>query len=251
MVEKPLALTLRDALAIHGAAKTHHIEVLVNYETTWYSSNRAVRDLIRDGKLGDLRKLVIHDGHQGPKEIGVPPEFLNWIADPKRSGGGALFDFGCYGADLATWWMKGETPLSVTAVAQTNKPEIYPNVDDDATIVLQYRNAQAICMASWNWPFNRKDSEVYGTKGYAITVGSDRVRVRYNGEEDAKEISATPLISPHNDSLHYLAAVVNHEIEAKEDLSSLDTNLIVMQILDAARESAHTGRTIKLEPLPH
>ncbi len=77
------------------------------------------------GRIGDIRKIVVHDGHNGPKEINVQPEFLNWLVDPKLNGGGALFDFGCYGADLATWLMDGQRPLSVTAVTQQLKPEIY------------------------------------------------------------------------------------------------------------------------------
>jgi glucose-fructose oxidoreductase len=250
MVEKPLTLTLDDALAIRRVATEHHIDVLVNYETTWYANNRAVHDLIHQGKLGDLRKVVVYDGHQGPKEIGVPPEFLKWIADPARSGTGALHDFGCYGADLATWWMDGRAPLSVTAVAQTDKRGTYPHVDDDATIILRYPNAQAVFMPSWNWPFNRKDSEVYGTNGYALTVGADRLRVRYTGDEHEKEIAVEALTSPQNDSLHYLVGVLNGTVKPTGDLTSLNTNIIVMQILDAARESARTGRTVNLQELP-
>ena len=51
-------------------------------------------------------------------------------------------------------------------------------------------------------------------------------------------------------SLHYLAAVLNGTLKPEGDLTALDTNVIVMQILDAARESARTGKTIKLAPLP-
>ncbi len=76
MVEKPLTMSLDDALAIRHAAREHHIQVLVNYETTWYASNRAAYDEVAKGALGDLRRIVVHDGHEGPKEIGVPPEFL-------------------------------------------------------------------------------------------------------------------------------------------------------------------------------
>jgi len=52
------------------------------------------------------------------------------------------------------------------------------------------------------------------------------------------------------DSLGYLAAVLHGGIQPKGDLSALDTNMVVMQILTAARESARTGRTIELKPLP-
>jgi predicted dehydrogenase len=139
MMEKPLAVSLDDARAIEKAANDGKIKVLVNHETTWYRSNHAAYALLRDNSIGEARKIVVHDGHQGPKEIGVPPEFFQWLTDPKLNGGGALFDFGCYGADLATWLMDGQRPQTVTAVTQQIKPNIYPHVDDEATIILTYR----------------------------------------------------------------------------------------------------------------
>jgi glucose-fructose oxidoreductase len=250
MVEKPLAMSLEDALAIRQAARQHHIQVLVNYETTWYASNRAAYEEVGEGALGDLRRIVVHDGHQGPKEIGVQPEFLKWLEDPEQNGDGALYDFGCYGADLVTWLMHGESPLSVTAVDQTDKPETYPRVADEGTIILRYPKAQAVLMPSWNWPFNRKDMEVYGATGFAITVGPDKLRVRTKGQDQESERTAPPLTSPNDGSLHYLAAVLNGTLQPDGDLTSLDTNVVVMQILDAARQSAREGRTIKLAPLP-
>jgi glucose-fructose oxidoreductase len=250
MVEKPLTLSLDDALAIRRAAREHHIQVLVNYETTWYSSNRAVYNLLQENRLGEIRKVVIHDGHQGPKEIGVQPEFLQWLTDPAQNGAGALYDFGCYGADLMTWFMHGEAPLSVTAVAQTDKPQIYPRVDDDATIILRYPRAQAVLMPSWNWPFSRKDTEVYGTAGYAIAVNPTQLRERVSEASPEVSLTTPPLPSPEDTSLHYLAAVVRGELQPHGDLTALDTNVVVMQILDAARQSARTGKTVTLHPLP-
>jgi len=250
MVEKPLATNIADAIAIRKAAREHHVQVLVNYETTWYSSNaEAIRE-VNDGKLGEVRRVVVHDGHEGPKEIGVSPDFLNWLTDPEKNGAGAMFDFGCYGADLMTLIMHGETPLSVTAVALTDKPAIYPKVDDDATIIIRYKGAQAVLQPSWTWTFARKDMEVYGTKGYVVTEAADHMRARYVPEKTESEVSVPPLPDDQQSSLDYLAAVLRGQVKAVGDLSSLDTNMVVMQILDAARESAKTGRTINLKPLP-
>ena len=250
MVEKPLTISLEDALAIRRVARQRGIQVLVNYETTWYASNRAAYDELAGGRLGPLRRVVVHDGHQGPKEIGVPPEFLSWLTDPAQNGAGALYDFGCYGVDLTTWLMHGETPLSVTAVVNHDKPEIYPKVDDDSTIVLTYPHAQAVIMGSWNWPFSRKDMEVYGATGYAITVGEDQLRLRHQHSVKERLTTAPPLSPPQNDSLSYLAAVLRQRVVPQGDLSALDTNVIAMQILDAARESARTGKTVQLKKLP-
>jgi glucose-fructose oxidoreductase len=253
MVEKPLATTAVDALAIQQLAQKYNVPVLTNYETTWYASNTAAHDLLASGKIGDLRKIVVHDGHRGPKEIGVGPEFLSWLTDPKQNGAGALFDFGCYGVDLATWIMHGQLPLTVTAVTQHIKPKIYPNVDDEGTILLTYPHAQAIIQGSWNWPFDRKDMEIYGATGYVDTLYESRapgakLRVRLPGEDAEHIETAPPLAPPQNDSLNYLAAVLGGRLLPLHDLTSLDTNVIVVRILDAARRSSQTGSTIRLAP---
>lgn len=245
MMEKPLAVSFEDARAIEKAAHAGKIHVLVNYETSWYRSNHAAFDLVHEGALGEVRKTVVHDGHKGPKEIGVQPEFLAWLTDPKLDGGGALFDFGCYGADLMTWLMDGQRPESVTAVTQQIKPQTYPRVDDEATIILAYPKAQAIVQASWNWPFDRKDMEVYGETGYVITVKRDDIRVRRSEDKPEVQLVAKPVPAPYNDELSYLRAVILDG--AKEDaLSSLETNVTVTEILDAARRSAQEGKTVHL-----
>src|SRR5216684_3177497 len=244
MMEKPLAVSAEDAHAIEKAAREGKIQVLVNYETTWYRSNRTAYDLAHENAIGEIRKVVVHDGHEGPKEIHVGPEFLAWLTDPKLNGAGALFDFGCYGADLMTWLMDGRRPDSVTAVTQQIKPDIYARVDDEATILLTYPRAQAIVQASWNWPFSRKDMEVYGQNGYAITVKRDALRVRLSEKEEASA-EAKPLEKTKEDSLSYLRAVLLGGMST-EGQSSLETNMLVTEILDAARKSAATGKTIVL-----
>src|SRR6476469_2691317 len=137
MVEKPLATTVKDAERMSALAKQYHIQILTNYETTWYPTNQQVYQMVNAANaIGDIRKMVVHDGHQGPKEIGCSKDFLAWLTDPVKNGGGALTDFGCYGANLMTWMMEGKAPVAVTAVTRHIKPDIYPKVDDDATILL-------------------------------------------------------------------------------------------------------------------
>jgi predicted dehydrogenase len=242
MVEKPLAVNLDHAKQMQALAVKHNIHLLTNYETTWYGSNAAA--LGKLSGLGDLRKVVIHDGHQGPKEIGVNDEFLEWLTDPVKNGGGALMDFGCYGANLMTWLMKGERPQSVLAVTQQIKPQVYPKVDDEATIIVIYPRAQAIIQASWNWPYNRKDMEVYATTGYVV---ADREGLKYRLSPEASEsyVRTNPPRAPYHDPFAYFAAVVREEIKVEaHDLSALPNNMVVMEILDAAKRSAQQGRRI-------
>jgi predicted dehydrogenase len=243
MVEKPLATTVAQAQRMAAFAKKYNIKLLTNYETTWYPSNQQVYEMVhKKNVIGDVRKLIVHDGHQGPKEIGCSKDFLAWLTDPVKNGGGALTDFGCYGANLMTWMMNGEAPLSVTAVTHQIKPDLYPKVDDDATILLEYPKATGIIEASWNWPFGIKDMEVFGEKGYLHALNNNTLE-----ERDSNTYYKVELKSPvYKDNLSYLAAVLRGEVQSANDLSSLENNLIVVRILEAARESARQKKRILL-----
>ena len=249
MVEKPLAMNLTHANRMAKLARKHSIHLLTNYETTWYPSNQAIHDLVhRHESLGDLRKIVVHSGHNGPVAINVEQEFLEWLIDPEKNGGGALVDFGCYGANLITWLQQGEEPSAVSCVTQQLNPEAYPLIEDEATIVLTYPNGQGIIQASWNWPLSRKDMEVYGTRGQAIAVDRDTLHIRNNNQPVETSTPLKPLESPRDDPFALLAAVVTGELRLKPtDLSSLENNLTVVRILDAAKRSAETGQTIMLD----
>lgn len=246
MVEKPLAVNSEHARAIANAARKSGIQVIVNYETTWYPGNQAAYALVHDEqKIGRITKLVFHDGHFGPQEIGCSTNFLNWLTDPVLNGGGAVNDFGCYGADLATWFLDGQRPISVFATTQHLKPQIYPKVEDDATIVLTYPHAEVILQPSWNWPANRKDMEIYGEHGSVLVPEANLLRVREKNGGAENEVVPPAVAAPNNDSVSYFSAVVRHEIKPA-GLSSLEINLLVVEILDAAHRSASSGSRVEL-----
>jgi predicted dehydrogenase len=245
MMEKPLAVNMEHARRIQKAAAAAGIPVIVNYETTWYKSHGAIWDLVqKQHALGDIRKMVAMDGHEGPQEIRVPPEFFSWLTDPVKNGAGALFDFGCYGANLMTWLMQNQRPIAVTAVTQQIKPNIYPKVDDEANVLVEYPKAIGIIQGSWNWPTGRKDFEVYAQKGYANAIGGNTLRVRMPGERE--QTQTPPELAPdERDFIAYLTAVVRGRLKPS-GLSSLENNMIVTEILEAARESAKTGKRVVL-----
>jgi predicted dehydrogenase len=246
MMEKPLAVSNQDASRIREAATRGAIDVLVNYETTWYANHGAIWTLMKErGAGGEIRKMVALDGHQGPKKINVQPEFFGWLTDPAKNGAGALFDFGCYGANLMTWLMDNQRPIAVTAVTQQFQPDVYPRVDDEATILVEYPHAQGIIQASWNWPFNRKDFEVYADHAAAIaTTGGGGLKVTLPNEPE-HAVTPEPRPADERDSISHLMAVVRGKRKPNA-LSSLENNLIVTEILDAARQSARTHARVTL-----
>lgn len=248
MVEKPMAVNVKHARKMADLAKEHGILLLTNYETTWYPSNYEGYRMINEGELGDLRKIIVYDGHRGPKEIRVNSEFLDWLTDPVMNGGGAVTDFGCYGADLITWILKGEKPISVYAKLKQYKPDVYPKVDDDATIILSYPTMEGVIHASWNWPFNRKDMHIYGTSGYAYIDDAENIRYRLN--QKSKEMQKKVDISdaPFNDGFSFFSSAIRGEINiGPTDLSSPEINLTVVEILEAAKQSSRSGKAVKLK----
>jgi predicted dehydrogenase len=248
MVEKPLAVSTKQTAIMSDLVKKYHILLLTNYETSWYPSNYKGYEMINNGDLGQLRKIIVYDGHKGPQEINVNKEFLEWLTDPVLNGGGAVIDFGCYGADLMTWIMKGEKPISVYAKLKQYKPDVYPKVDDDATIVLNYPNMEGIINASWNWPFNRKDMHIYGTTGYAFLDDAQTIRFRLNERSPESIKKLLPTDAPFNDPFSFFAAAINGDTKVlPTDLSSFEINKVVVEILEAAIQSNKTGKQINLK----
>ncbi|MHA4871844.1 hypothetical protein ACXZ1M_29530 [Duganella sp. PWIR1] len=160
-------------------------------------------DLLRAGHIGDVRKVVVHDGHKGPKKLGVNQEFLDWLGDPV----------------------------------------------DEATIILTYPQAQAIVQASWNWPVARKDLEIYGVQGQLMADNRHQLRTRLSESAEEKTLTLPERTYPDNDPFAYFKALIDGRITpGKYDPSSIDNNMIVMEILDAAARSARQGKTIQLKP---
>ncbi|WP_422080365.1 Gfo/Idh/MocA family protein [Ulvibacterium sp.] len=246
MVEKPLAVSWEHAQEMISLAKKHKIHLLTNYETSWYGSNHKAYDLVHsEDKIGNIRRMVFHTGHFGPIEIGCNPEFLEWLTDPVLNGGGALTDFGCYGANLATWFMQGQEPESVTCITQQLKPHLYPKVDDDATIILDYPENQVIIQASWNWPHHVKDMEIYGTTGYVICKNANAMKIMTGRKQESVSFEADPLPQGVHDPFALLQKVVQENYQLSVyDVSSLENNERVMQILEAAKRSAETHKTV-------
>jgi hypothetical protein len=86
--------------------------------------------------------------------------------------------------------------------------------------------------------------EVYGQTGYVITVKRDDFRIRRAGGQE-EQIAAKAIPAPYDNSLSLLRAVIVDGVKP-DGLSSLETNLTVTEILDAARRSAVSGKTIRL-----
>ncbi len=248
IMEKPLAATLSEALEIQALARKYKILVLTNYGSTWQASQYAAKAAIDAGEIGPVWRMHGVQGHNGPGDPKTS-SFAAWLADPVQNGGGAMMDFGCY---LVLWSLgiKG-MPESVYATAQHIKPETFPKVEDNAVIVLNYKDGLSILEASWDLPpAQRLGNEIYGRKGSIVgnnirKPGAPPAGGGRAGQPTGEPLAVTPLSPERSEPIAYM---VDH-IRNKQPLdgpSSLDLNVSVQEVLEAAKLSVQTGRAVAL-----
>jgi len=245
--EKPLASTAADAREMARLAQDAQIKLMVNYWNAWTPATHELFHRVYAGELGPVQKIVVEYGHQGPKEIGVSKYFADWLYDPVKNGGGALVDFGCYGAEWALW-LKGR-PTSVYAYTLKLKTEQHNPVDDDATILLEYPDATVMIQASWDWPYGKGEVAVYGPKRSLIETGDGRLFRPANSKADVahpegEPVSLKPVEHKTSNPIAYFLGCIRNNQEIENPVAA-ELNVGVNEILDAAKESIRTGRALE------
>jgi len=246
--EKPMATSAKDAREMERLARDANIKLMVNYWNAWVAPSHALFHRVKAGEVGAVERIIVQYGHQGPKEIGVSQQFANWLYNPVKNGGGAIMDFGCYGAELSLW-LKGR-PSRVYATTRKMKTEQNNKVDDDATIVLEYPDATAVIEASWDWPYTKEQVEVFGPKGSLLARHSTLLHRSAdargtNVAPDGENIALDALSKETGNPVSYFVDCIRNN-KPIEDPVSAQLNVQVMEILDAARESARTGKPQEL-----
>jgi predicted dehydrogenase len=246
--EKPMAVNAADAREMERLAREANIKLMVNYWNAWVAPSHALFDRVHAGELGPVQRILVQYGHQGPKEIGVSQQFASWLYDPAKNGGGAVMDFGCYGAEMSLW-LKGR-PTRVYATTRKLKVEQNNKVDDDATIVLDYPDATAVIEASWDWPYNKDLVEVFGPKGSLLARHTTLLHRTSdmrgpNIPPDGESVTLNALPKETANPISYFVDCIRNNKPIEDPLSAR-LNVQVMEILDAARESARSGKPQEL-----
>jgi predicted dehydrogenase len=240
--EKPLASTYKDALAIRDLATKAGIRVMTNYQMAWWPSNYVAKAQVDSGAIGKTWRLRGVVGHGGPGSTGTSKYFFDWLTDPEKNGAGALMDFGCYNALWSLWYFG--KPETVYAQVNHLRPETFPKVEDNSTMILHYKNGVGLFEGSWDLPTSYQDLEIFGIDG-SVYMKNGKVELR-KGREAAQPIDIQPLPP---EAAEPIAAMVHAVKTGKpiEGLTALDINVGVVQIIDAAKESVKTGKAIALK----
>jgi predicted dehydrogenase len=240
--EKPMAATLAQATRMMDAAKTHDRRLMINWPHVWDPAYQEWERRVRAEDIGRLIHLKRRNAHNGPKEIGCDPAFVEWLYDAELNGAGALMDYCCYGADIAAYLLG--LPKKVTGIRGVLAKE-YPVPDDNAIILMQYEHAFAQAEASWTeiagppGPY----MSAYGTEGSCAIVGG-KVAVHRPGQE-MEEIDPPASAYPMRNAPEYFI----HCLKSGEEIEgccSADVSYKAQMILGAGLRSADTGCHVEL-----
>lgn len=239
--EKPLASTWKDALTIRDLANKHGIYVMTNYQMAWWAANYTAKAQTDAGALGKVWRLRGVVGHGGPGSEGARSKyFFKWLTDPVENGAGALMDFGCYNALWSLWYMG--KPLSVFAQVNHLRPDVFPKVEDNSTMILSYKDGVGLFEGSWDLPRSFQDLEVFGLQG-SLYMKNGSVEIRKRRE--VENVPITPLPPERAEPIAYMIHCIR-EKKAPEGLVALDINLGVNEIIEAAKMSVKTGKAVAL-----
>ena len=240
--EKPLASNGADAREIAKLAKQSGIRIQCNYQMAWWPANYVAKKAA-ETEIGQVYRLKGIVGHGGPGSTGARNQFFfAWLTDPVKNGAGALMDFGCYNALWSLWYMG--KPETVYAHANHLRPEVFPKVEDNADLILGYKNGVGIFEGSWDLPRSYQDLEVFGLKG-SVYMEQKAVTVS-KGREKPRTLDLTALPPEESEPVAYMASRIRQN-KPIEGMVAIDINVGVIEIIDAAKESIATGRAVKLK----
>lgn len=237
--EKPMAARLSQADRMLRAAKQRGVELLVNWPTAWNPSIVAMTDAIKSGRVGDLFYWKFRSAHNGPKEIGCSEYFWGWLYDEEKNGAGALMDYCCYSADMASYLLG--KPKSVVGIRSVLVKD-YPLPDDNAIILMQYEHAFGVAEASWTQRvgYATPNPVAYGTEG-SIVIWRGEVYIQRPNSSEHEKVEAPPLPEGRRNGPEYLI----HCLETGQTVEGMCSAIVsrnAQEILEAGYRSANTGQ---------
>jgi predicted dehydrogenase len=240
--EKPMAATLAQAERMVAAARKTGIRLMINWPTAWSPAIQELERRILAGDIGRITYFKQRSAHNGPREIGCDPHFVDWLYDEERNGAGALMDYCCYSADMCARFLG--LPKQVTGFRGVLVKE-YPLPDDNAIILMKYDQAFGVAEASWTQTvgYATPNPVVYGTQGSIAITGETLVIQRSSGENDV--VQGTAPGAPKRNGPEYFV----HCLETGEPISgfcSMEVSRDAQEILEAGKRAADTGETQNL-----
>lgn len=260
LVEKPLSMTVDEALAVQKAADKTGKVMQVGFVRRHSDNAKILKKFIDNGEFGQI--YYAKAGYL--RRLGNPG---GWFSDRKRSGGGPLIDLGVHMIDIC-WYLMGK-PRVVSVSGNTysklgNRSHIgnlsfYKAADYDPTLndvedltnaLIRFENGASLAIEV-SFTLQAKKDETYATL-YGDKGGAEiEPELALVMEKNNTILNATPQIDKLDfDFGKAFSNEINHFVECckegKQPLAPVSDGVEVMKILQAIYESAATGKEVYL-----
>lgn len=267
LLEKPMTVTLDEAIAIREAEKKSGKIVSVGFQPRFDANMQMIKKIVQSGELG--RIYYVQTG--GGRRHGIPVSWSETFIENDKAGLGALGDIGCYSIDLVMNALGNPKPLTVTGTAtdyfgttpeaysQVGKPECAKkfSVDDFASayirleggIILDFRIA-------WYMHLDTPgDTIIMGTKGSLRIPSTDcwsgsfnKPMTIYHDVAGEPVETVVPLLPATTDLFdRKIRSFLNAVITGGE--APVPTSQIIYNqaILDGIQRSSDCGHEVEIE----
>jgi predicted dehydrogenase len=277
LLEKPMAISLQECREIITASEKAGVTLMVGQQLRYHPNYMAVRQLIKEGELGEvwgLRSdswLPVVISRSVPDTHLTPNEAIKWRRDGRKAGGGSLIWNAIHFIDLFRYFI-GDAKR-VFAKCWTDHPDLTGGAEDRVMATIEFENgAIGHISNSWStrtpWMFQ---FIILGTKGSVYTpvppyknaleqheapavVSSARHDVQ-EGEPNGTTLRPFVPIDPpegvfsDNPFANEMAHFADCCRSGKEPISSGKDNLGTMKIILGMYESSRTGKMVGLDTL--
>jgi len=243
LCEKPMALNAASARRMIEAAQAHERILMVGHVLRFWAQYARIKELIDAGEIGSPISIAAY-------RLSKFPPWMDWFRNAERSGG-TLLDLQVHDIDFIHWILGHPQSVYTVGIESTS------GCWDHVHTILTYPDAQASIEASSlmpeSFPFTTRVL-VLGTEGaleYTFRVGAniqERASASHSFrlyKSDGRQCEpAASTEDAYVAQLRYFVHCVAHH--QPPNLCPPEESCQVIQVMDAARQSAETGRIIAL-----
>lgn len=231
LCDKPMALTPQECERMITACKANSVHLQVCFLFRFHSCFQQIKTWIDENRLGK----IVHGRMPFLKKYLLTPD--EWRAQPDQGGGGCLMDLGPHSVDLLRYLIGEVTEVSAFCNSAIHNYQ----VEETGGIFIQFQNgAQGFTDLSFSVAQCNIVLEIYGTEGTVTVINDDgwKIHTYFDGE---KQVIASQYEDLYQHQFEHFAECVSTDVAP---LASGDDGLRANVILDAAYQSARTGKAI-------
>ena len=241
LCEKPLALTLDDARAMVEACRAAGVTMGTNHHLRNAASHRAIRRLVMDGAIGQLLAASVFHA------VSLPPHLQGWRIDRPDAGGGVILDITVHDADTLRHDLGDADVVEITAMTASHGMG-REGLEDTVMGVMRFDNG---VLAQFHDAFTVAHTgtgiEIHGTEGSIL--GRDVMTQRPIGTVILRRGVREEIVDIGEPNNLYERSVARFEAAIRGDgqpAATGEDGIASLAVALAARESANTGRSVRL-----